>query len=52
MSLVVKSLVWSSVINTHLLPPPLTLLTVTGNGRGTPGPLVAIPGAYKVTDVS
>lgn len=30
----------------------LTIDTVTGSGRGTPGPLVAIPGAYKATDVS
>lgn len=25
-------------------------LTVTGGGAGTPGPLVAFPGAYKATD--
>jgi len=25
-------------------------ITVTGSGAGTPGPLVAFPGAYKVTD--
>lgn len=25
-------------------------LTVTGGGSGTPGPLVAFPGAYKATD--
>lgn len=25
-------------------------ITVTGGGGGTPGPLVAFPGAYKATD--
>jgi hypothetical protein len=25
-------------------------ITVTGSGSGTPGPLVAFPGAYKSTD--
>lgn len=25
-------------------------ITVTGGGSGTPGPLVAFPGAYKATD--
>lgn len=25
-------------------------ITVTGSGKGTPGPLVAFPGAYKATD--
>lgn len=25
-------------------------ITVTGSGSGTPGPLVAFPGAYKATD--
>jgi hypothetical protein len=25
-------------------------VTITGSGTGTPGPLVAFPGAYKATD--